>query len=499
MRLFRLSAFVFTLLLLLWTALVQGGQSYSHDAWFFFTTSLFILFAWRFSLSVDHATAPQPKGLLERTVFIKTVQQILSIEKHHQYQCALIKIELEKFQKVHTSAGLQVADKILAEIHHRILHHMHDWDVGSQINADEFIVLFTELSSRSQLESRVALLQTELNTLYTVKDKEYVIPVSMGVAVFPADADEVDDLLKAAAQANLHARKNGSGECVYYDAGLETASRKLFDVSDLVQALRNNEYRLYFQPKVDAATGRIKGMEALLRWLHPQRGMISPVDFIPLLEESGLIIDVGAWVLQEACRINKQWQDQGFAPLCVSVNVSGIQFNKPGFIDRLKQIIEQSGLEAKYVEIELTESCLMSDVQSSIKLLSDIRNLGIQISVDDFGTGYSSLSYLQRFPINTLKIDRSFIKNVHDRRTSDNASIVTAIMALSHSLRLNVVAEGVETARELSYLHALGCKTIQGFLFSKPLSEQEFTELLQDDLRMKQVIEKVRAELALPQ
>jgi EAL domain-containing protein (putative c-di-GMP-specific phosphodiesterase class I) len=247
---------------------------------------------------------------------------------------------------------------------------------------------------------------------------------------------------------------------------------------------------------VDAVTGAIKGMEALIRWQHPQRGMVSPVEFIPLLEESGLIVMVGEWVLREACRVNKSWQDEGLPPLKVSVNVASPQFKQEGFVELVKDVLDSSGLEPAYLEIELTESCLMSDDDSNIKLLDQIKQLGVSISVDDFGTGYSSLSYLKRFPIDTLKIDRSFIINVHDRKANDNAAIVTAIMALSHSLRLDVVAEGVETAQELAYLHALGCRTIQGFLFSRPVSQDEFKSLQQDSVSLIETLGSVREALS---
>ncbi|MFK5915087.1 MAG: EAL domain-containing protein [Woeseiaceae bacterium] len=264
----------------------------------------------------------------------------------------------------------------------------------------------------------------------------------------------------------------------------------------LRKALENNEFRVYFQPKVDAATANIKGMEALIRWQHSTRGIVSPLEFIPVLEESGLIVEVGDWVLRESCRLNKAWQDQGLDPICVSVNVSSVQFQKGDIIERISSALKDSGLDAKYLEIELTESCLMDEVDKTVDVLNEIKKLGVSISIDDFGTGYSSLSYLKKFPIDTLKIDRSFITNVQDRSCGDNAAIVTAIMALSHSLHLDVVAEGVETAYELAYLHALGCKTIQGFLFSKPLTVDEFGKIQQDTKKMKNILEQVRADLS---
>ena len=272
-------------------------------------------------------------------------------------------------------------------------------------------------------------------------------------------------------------------------------SKRLNEEYNLRMALERGEFCLFFQPKVDATTGDINGMEALMRWDHPKRGIVSPLEFIPLLEQSGMILQAGDWVLNEACRLNKQWQEQGLEPIRVSVNVSSVQFKNENFIESIKLALQESGLDAQYLEIELTESCLMENVVDNIEVLNEIKKMGVTISVDDFGTGYSSLSYLNRFPIDILKIDRSFIQNVQDKTNNDNAAIVTAIMALSHSLKLDVVAEGVETAQELSYLHALGCRTIQGFLFSKPLSVVEFTKIQQDSMHMKDILGRVRKEL----
>jgi EAL domain-containing protein (putative c-di-GMP-specific phosphodiesterase class I) len=224
---------------------------------------------------------------------------------------------------------------------------------------------------------------------------------------------------------------------------------------------------------------------------------VPPLDFISLLEETGLIVPVGEWVIREACRLNHSWQAKGLLAVPVAVNVAAQQFNSDGFVDSLERAIRESGMAPHYLEVEVTESCLMEDVQANISVLEAIRHKNISIAVDDFGTGYSSLSYLQRFPINTLKIDRSFISNVHNRKDNDNAAIVTAIMALSHSLRLNVVAEGVEDAQELAYLYALGCKTIQGFLFSRPLDALEFEKLLADSISLQQTMQSIRDTLAV--
>jgi len=264
---------------------------------------------------------------------------------------------------------------------------------------------------------------------------------------------------------------------------------------DLQGALGREEFYLVYQPKVDSTTGIVKGFEALLRWQHPERGVISPIEFIPVLEENRMIIEVGEWVFSEVCQALGRWKKAGVEVVPVSVNVSMHQFKQPNFVERLAKILQQHEIEPALIDIEITESCLMDDGQENVGILNQMKSMGMGISIDDFGTGYSSLSYLKRFPIDTLKIDRSFITNVHNRRESDNAGIVTAIMALSHSLRLDVVAEGVETAHELAFLYALGCRTIQGFLFSKPLQESAVLELLQTSFSMAETLARVRQEL----
>ncbi|MCW9024983.1 MAG: EAL domain-containing protein, partial [Gammaproteobacteria bacterium] len=264
---------------------------------------------------------------------------------------------------------------------------------------------------------------------------------------------------------------------------------------ELDQAIAEDQFFLVYQPKVDSSNGYIKGFEALIRWTHPQRGLISPVEFIPVLEESRKIIEVGFWVIDRTCAALKNWIDHGIEVVPVSVNVSMHQFKQAGFVEAVGAILKKREIPANLLEIEITESCLMDDGQESIEILKQLKEMGILISIDDFGTGYSSLSYLKRFPIDTLKIDRSFITNVHNRRDNDNAGIVTAIMALSHSLRLNVVAEGVEQPHELAFLHALGCRTIQGFLFSRPLEEDKVERLLLESLGMEETLENIKEAL----
>jgi len=430
-------------------------------------------------------------------LFFDHLELALSLAKRQEKSLAVVKLDIDKLAEVNQHYGYKEGDGLIADIAARLNQLVRESDTVARLGGSGFGLILNLVEHDEEVDRALQRIMQGLQTPFIINGENIVLKISYGICVYPSDEGSVDDLSHYATLALNNAKQAGSNEYRYYNSSMNiNNSKRLSEEYDLRKALEQGEFCLYFQPKVDAATGSIKGMEALIRWQHPERGLVSPVEFIPLLEESGLIVEVGDWVLRESCRINKQWQEEGLDPLRVSVNVSSVQFKQGDFIERIGLALKDSGLCSDYLEVELTESCLMDDVTKNIDVLHEIKKMGVAISIDDFGTGYSSLSYLKKFPIDTLKIDRSFITNVQDRRGGDNAAIVTAIMALSHSLRLDVVAEGVETAQELAYLHALGCKTIQGFLFSKPLSVDEFTTIQQDSMHMKNVLEKVREELA---
>jgi len=436
--------------------------------------------------------------LPNHSLFLEQLEYALSMAKRHSKVLAVVNLDIDKFSDVNKEYGYKKADALITDVATRLNILTRESDAVARLGGSAFGVIMNLIEHGEEVDRALQRIMQGMRLPFDINGENVVLKISYGVSVYPTDeVGSADDLSDYAVLALNNAKQAGGNGHSYYSNEMNLDnSKRLSDEYDLRKALENNEFCLYFQPKVDAATGNIKGMEALIRWQHPDRGIVSPVEFIPLLEESGMIIEAGDWVLRESCRLNKLWQDQGLDPLRVSVNVSSVQFQQGDFIERIELALKDSGLSADYLEVELTESCLMDDVTKNIDILHEIKKMGVAISIDDFGTGYSSLSYLKKFPIDTLKIDRSFITNVQDRRGGDNAAIVTAIMALSHSLRLDVVAEGVETAQELSYLHALGCKTIQGFLFSKPLSVDEFTKIQQDSMHMKDVLDKVRIELA---
>lgn len=436
-------------------------------------------------------------GLANREILLDRIEHGLAQAKRNQSRVALLYIALDRFKNINDSFGHAFGDQVLRAVASRLLSESRESDTLVRIEGDQFALLMSDVKHPEEVEAVAMRVSQSLKVPVEAGSKQCVVTASIGVSTDDHIDHDADRLILNAYTAMSEIKQNNNGNG-YLFFNPEMSSQYMLQAerdAELYSALDNEEFCLYYQPKVDAVTGAIKGMEALIRWQHPKRGMVSPVEFIPYMEESGLIVLVGEWVLREACRVNKAWQDEGLPALKVSVNVATPQFKQDGFVDMVKDILDSTGLEPCYLEIEVTESCLMDDGAGNINILDQIKALGVSISVDDFGTGYSSLSYLKRFPIDTLKIDRSFISNIQDRKANDNAAIVTAIMALSHSLRLEVVAEGVETPQELAYLHALGCRTIQGFLFSRPVSQDEFRALQQDSVSLKQTLESVRQAL----
>jgi diguanylate cyclase (GGDEF)-like protein len=435
-------------------------------------------------------------GLANRSLFWDRLHLTIAQAKRHEQLIALININIDRFNQINTGLGHDIADLVLKEISNRLRAYMRASDTIARISADNFIVLSGDSDNKNKIENIVKRVSKLLTETYYVNEHELNINVSIGIAVFPADQQSAEKLLLASQTAMLQAKRNKTGEYVFFSEDMACGNESsLQEEQDLKHALLNNEFILYYQPKVDSTQGSINGLEALLRWQHPERGLVPPNEFIPALEKNGLIIPVGDWVITEACSAIQRWQASGLPAVPVSVNVSAPQFNQDGFVQRIKSILDETAVAPELLEIELTESCLMDNADKSADVLWELKNLGLSIAVDDFGTGYSSLNHLNQFPIDTLKIDRSFITNVNNRKENDNAGIVTAIMALSHSLRLNVVAEGVETAQELAFLYALGCRTIQGFLFSRPLSESDVIDLFQNSQSMNEILQAVRTEL----
>lgn len=295
----------------------------------------------------------------------------------------------------------------------------------------------------------------------------------MGISIAPNDTQQPKELLAFAEIAMYQAKGLGGNKCQFYTAEMNSRAKTRIELeSYLRKAVNQNQFILYYQPQFDIQSGKLVGCEALLRWQHPEMGIISPNDFIPLAEETGVIIEIGEWVLQAACLQNKKWQDAGHSPIRIAVNISARQFREPGFLEMIERVVQTTALNPEWLELEITESLLMEDIDSAINILKRLKEQGIHLAIDDFGTGYSSLSYLKRFPLSRLKIDRSFVRDI---TTDDNdASITKAVIALAHSMNLKVVAEGIETQEQLLFLKEKGCEVGQGYLYSPPVAEESF-------------------------
>lgn len=425
-------------------------------------------------------------GLPNRQLFLDRLLWSLRCTKRDGTCGAVLHIDLDHFKKINEALGLEVGDSLLIAVGDRLLKSIpavgtsstgESHSMLSRVGGDEFNVLVPAMPrAESAVEVTRALLDA-LREPFKVKGREVFISGSIGVAVFPNDGDGSDALLKHASVAMNQVKQHGRNNYEFYSAHMNArALERLSLETALRRALERDELLTVYQPKVDTRTGQVMGSEVLLRWNHPEHGSISPVQFIPLAEETGLIVPFGQWVLSTACRQNKLWQSAGLPKVRVAVNVSAQQFRDGRFIETLVKALEGSKLDPQYLTLELTENTIMENAQKNLDILHEIKEMGVKLSVDDFGTGYSSLSYLKQLPLDELKIDRSFITGI--RSETDDAPIVTAIIAMAHSLKLRVVVEGVETQHQLNFARDRGCDEYQGFLFSQPVPNPEFVALL---------------------
>jgi|GEM_PF-1528995 len=433
-------------------------------------------------------------GLPTRPLLTDRLQHAMSLADREGCHVVVMSLDIDRFKNVNDSLGHDIGDELLRQIVKRFLGHIRASDTVARTGGDEFTILMERVEKIDEATILAERIIDAMQESFVLNDNEINMTTSIGITVYPDDDINANDLLRDADAALYRAKELGRNMYQFYTKDINTRSSERLNLDhELRVALEKDEFLLYYQPKVDVLSGEITGMEALLRWQHPERGLVSPVEFIPALEDSGMIITAGAWVIKRACEATKRWHDAGFQSLCVAVNVSGHQFKQSDFVDKVRHILQETRFDARYLEIEVTEGVLIEDTSRTLVTLAELKSLGVGIAVDDFGTGYSSLSYLKKFPIDTLKIDQSFIRNVNE--SSDNAAIVTAIMALGHSLRLNLVAEGVEAPEELAYLSALRCNVIQGFLFSRPIPEVEFDGLLRDQHFIQKKMLEVQSRL----
>ena len=415
--------------------------------------------------------------LPNRTLFLDRLKQAMARARWHNRLVAVMFMDLDRFKNINDSLGHNVGDKLLVKLTRRLAGSMRAGDTVARFGGDEFAILLDDIASEQDISALAKKILSTLVPAFQIDGHEFFITASIGVSIFPADGEDSETLLRNADVAMYRAKDLGRNNYQFYSNEMSArAFERLTLENALRYALKREEFFLHYQPQIDIRNNTIFGVEALLRWQHPDLGAVLPSEFISILEETGLIAEVGTWVLQTACTQAKRWQDAGLN-LKMAVNLSGRQFNDPDFIDTIQTILADTGLDHTLLELELTESMLMRNASKTIAALDTLNALGVRLAIDDFGTGYSSLGYLRRFPISTLKIDRSFVRDI--TKDPDDAAITTAIVVMAQSLNLHVVAEGVENEEQLAFLQSLDCHFIQGFYFSEAVSAQKITELVE--------------------
>ena len=423
------------------------------------------------------ATHDALTGLPNRVLLDDRLSQAIVRAERNQKPFAVMVLDLDRFKLINDSLGHRAGDDLLNQVATRLRGVVNPLDTVARVGGDEFVLVLNGASDRAEAERVAASTIETLKVPVKIAGVDLHTSTSIGISFYPTDGKTAENLIAHADAAMYCAKQRGRNNLQCFESGMDAPTRDRVRLeSDLHVALAKQEFELHYQPKVDTATDYFHSAEALIRWRHPERGIIMPEAFIPLAEESGLINAIGEWVLREACRQCKAWQREGLPPLRVAVNVSASQFRQGNLLTVIHQAVTDAGLDPRCLELELTESAVMTNPEESAGILQKLSAMGVLVSVDDFGTGYSSMSYLRRFPIDKLKIDRGFVKDLMTR--ADDASIVRAIISLAHSLRLKVVAEGVETSEQLHSLKSMGCDQYQGFHFSPPLSAVDFGELM---------------------
>lgn len=423
------------------------------------------------------ATHDALTGLPNRTFFNGRLNQEISRAERGQRSFAILCIDLDRFKVINDTLGHAAGDQLLVQVSRRLTAAVRVEDVVARTGGDEFLMLICDVEARAGAAAVAAKIGAELDRAFEVQSLPIHTSASIGISLYPADGLAVDELVAHADEAMYFAKQSGRNTFHFFNAGMSVFSQKRLDMeNDLRDALPSRQLELHYQPKMDVCNGRITSVEALLRWRHPKSGFVSPAEFIPLAEESGLMFSIDEWVLREGCRQAREWQDAGLPFLRVAVNVSPVNFRQSRFLNVVRTALADFSLDPRYLEVELTETTVMGDAEGAVTILEELSRMGVLVSIDDFGTGYSSMSYLRKLPLDKLKIDRSFVSDL--TTSADATSIVRAIILLAHSLRLKVVAEGVETAEQLEQLRDLGCDQYQGFYRSPAVLPAEIAEMV---------------------
>jgi diguanylate cyclase len=427
------------------------------------------------------ATHDSLTGIANRVLFVEHLN--LAVDERVPF--AVCVFDLDRFKIINDSLGHGAGDALLKHVSERLQSIVRSSDIVARAGGDEFLLLLRNAGSTEEVEALIVRWMSALSRPYQITGLELHVSPSIGIARYPTDGTGADELLARADEAMYFAKRSGRKTFRFFDSSIMGFSRERLEIEgELRGALAQGQLTLHYQPKIDIATGEMRSVEALIRWRHPKRGLILPGEFIPIAEESGLILEIGDWVIREACRQAREWRQRNLPFLRVAVNVSPLQFCQANFVKKVNAALKEHSLDATYLEIELTEATLMSNAETSVALLEQLSELGVVVAIDDFGTGYSSMSYLQRFPIDKLKIDRSFISDVASN--AGDASIVRAIISLAHGLRLKVIAEGVESEEQLGILRRMGCDQYQGFYRSAAVPAADIERFARhDDKRLK--------------
>jgi diguanylate cyclase (GGDEF)-like protein/PAS domain S-box-containing protein len=415
--------------------------------------------------------------LPNRLLLNDRLTEALSLAHRYQRQLAVLFLDVDRFKHINDSLGHMIGDRLLQSIAQRLLGCVRESDTVSRQGGDEFVILLSEVAHACDATVCADKILAALRVPHTIDQHEVHITASIGIVTYPHDGSDADALMKHADFAMYHAKENGRDNRQFFkrDMNIRALERQSLE-NGLRHALQRDEFSLHYQPKLNLLTGAIVGVEALIRWNHPEFGTVSPADFIPIAEESGLIVPIGRWVLAEACHQAQAWQDIGLAPIRIGINISAVELRADDFVEFIGDMIAMTGLDSRFLELELTETFLTQDSTSTSAVLHALRGIGLHLALDDFGTGYSSLNHLKRFPIDTLKIDRSFVHGITSN--SDDASIVAAVISMGGHLHMQVIAEGVETPEQLAFLQYHGCLIGQGYYFSRPVATRECTQLL---------------------
>jgi diguanylate cyclase (GGDEF)-like protein/PAS domain S-box-containing protein len=420
-------------------------------------------------------------SLPNRSMFSQLLNHGISRAHRYNKKMAVLFIDLDRFKNINDTLGHEAGDLLLQQVGTRLKDSLRQSDTVARLGGDEFVVLLEEVGERQVVATIAHKLLSSIIKPFNMLGQEFRVTASIGISTYPDDGQDEQTLMKNADIAMYRAKEEGKNNFQFHSEQMDTHSfERLALESSLRRALERNEFELHYQAKMDLRTGQMTGMEALVRWAHPDLGMVSPAQFIPLAEETGLIVPIGKWVLRTACLQNKAWQDEGLPPLSVAVNLSARQFTDENLLPDIAAILNESGMDPGFLELEITESMVMHRVDKAVQILTELKKIGIRLAIDDFGTGYSSLSNLKRFPIDTIKVDRSFIRDIPG--DAEDKALTKAIIAMGQTLSLTVTAEGVETQEQVDFLRQHSCNEFQGYYFNKPVPAEHFAQLMRTQM-----------------